>query len=56
MANRENPKYPQQPLNVLDNVVDRPFTVQRLIEKPTERVVDKPVTMERVIDASSSTP
>ena len=50
MANAEKPNYPQQPLNVLDNVVDRPYTVQRLIERPTERIVDKPVTMERVIE------
>ena len=39
-----------QPLNVVENLVDKPYTVQRLVERPVERIVDKPVTLERVIE------
>ena len=41
---------PQDFLNVVDNVVDRPYTVQRLVENPIEKIVDKPVTMERIVE------
>ena len=30
--------------------MDRPYTVQRLVENPIEKVVDKPVTMERIVE------
>jgi hypothetical protein len=43
-------KFPNQPLKVVDNVVDRPYRVHRLVERPVERVIDKPVTLERVIE------
>ena len=31
-------KFPNQPLNVVDNVVNKPYTVQRLVERPVEKV------------------
>ena len=43
-------KYPNHPLKVVDNVVNKPYTVQRLVERPVEKVVDKQVTLERVIE------
>ena len=51
--NRENPvadKIPNDPLNVVENFLDKPYTVQRLVERPVERIVDKPVTLEREIE------
>ena len=43
---------PQNFLNVVDEDVDRPYPVQRLVENPIETIVDKPVTMERIVEGS----
>jgi hypothetical protein len=42
-------KIPNQPLKVVENFVDKPYTVQRLVERPVEKIIDKPVTLERTI-------
>ena len=43
-------KIPNQTLNIVENFVDKPYTVQRLVERPVEKIVDKPVTLERTIE------